>query len=92
MTGNAADFWDRLASDYSKQPIRDAETYARKLGATQAFMRPVIRVMQFFGKAPFVSFVHASDVLQELQAAGFEPREHWAHGRANSQFVIATKA
>ena len=206
MTVTSAEFWDRVAPDYSKQPIADTESYARKLAATQAlmrpdmevlefgcgtgstalehaphvahvvatdvsaamiaigrqkaeqagidnvsfkqssleefepnggydmvlalnllhlvpdrtaalakihrllkpggvfisstvcladrmwFLRPVIPVMQWLGKAPYVSFAGAGDVLREVAAAGFEEREHWTHGRANSLFLIADKA
>ena len=55
------------------------------------FLRPVIPVLQWIGKAPFVSFVGANDVLREVAVAGFEEQEHWAHGRANSLFLIASK-
>ena len=56
------------------------------------FMRPVIPVLQWIGKAPYVSFVSANDMLHGVAAAGFEVQEHWAHGRANSLFLIAGKA
>ncbi len=55
------------------------------------FLRPVIPVLQWIGKAPYVSFVGANDVLREVAVAGFEEQEHWAHGRANSLFLIASK-
>jgi ubiquinone/menaquinone biosynthesis C-methylase UbiE len=206
MTVTAAEFWDRIAPDYNKRPISDAESYARKLAATQAlmrpdmkvlefgcgtgstalehaphvahidatdisaamiaigrkkaelagidnvtfrqsgveefdadgnydmvlalnllhllpdrtaalakihrllkpggffisstvcladrmwFLRPVIPVMQWMGKAPYVSFIGANDVWREVAATGFEAQEHWTHGRANSLFLIASKA
>ena len=56
------------------------------------FLRPVIPVMQWIGKAPFVSFLGAEKVLREVTTAGFEPQEHWTHGRANSLFLVATKS
>jgi SAM-dependent methyltransferase len=55
------------------------------------YLLPVIPVLQWLGKAPYVSFVGANDVLRELAEAGFEEREHFSHGRANSLFVIAAK-
>lgn len=205
MTVTSPEFWDRVAPGYSKQPIADEESYARKLAATQAlmrpdmqvlefgcgtgstalehaphvahidatdvsaamidigrekaeqagisnvsfrqsgleefeaeasydmvlalnllhllpdraavlekihrvlkpgglfisstvcladrmwFMRPVIPVLQWIGKAPYVSFVGAEDLLREVAMAGFEEKEHWTHGRANSLFLIASK-
>lgn len=56
------------------------------------YLRPVIPVLQWLGKAPYVDFLAANDVLLELAAAGFETQEHWTHGRANSLFVVANKA
>ena len=205
MTVNTAEFWDRVAPGYSAQPISDAESYARKLAATQAlmqsnmevlelgcgtgstalehaphvahieatdvsaamiaigrqkaecagidnvsftqssvedfdtngsydrvlalkllhllpdrtaalakihrllkpgglfisstvcladrmwFLRPVIPVMQWIGKAPYVSFVGAREMMREVAVAGFEEQDHWTHGRANSLFLIAGK-
>ena len=55
------------------------------------FLRPVIPVLQWIGKAPYVSFVGANDMLREVAVAGFEEQEHWTHGRANSLFLIASK-
>ncbi len=55
------------------------------------FMRPVIPIMQWLGKAPYVSFVKASTVLNEIQSAGFVEQESWTHGRANSLFFVAKK-
>ena len=55
------------------------------------FLKPVIPVMQWLGKAPYVSFVRERDMLREVEAAGFSVQEKWAHGRANSLFLIAVK-
>ena len=55
------------------------------------FLRPVIPVMQWLGKAPYVSFTGESDMLREVTEAGFEVRDHWTHGRANSLFLIAAR-
>lgn len=56
------------------------------------FLRPVIPVMQWIGKAPYVSFAGADEVLREIADAGFEAQEHWTHGRANNLFLIAGKS
>ncbi len=207
MAVTSAEFWDRVAPGYSKQPIADTESYARKLAATQAlmrpdmevlefgcgtgstalehaphvahidasdisaamiaigrqkaelagidnvsftqsaveefsapdgsydivlalnllhllpdrtaalakihrllkpdgifvsstvcladrmwFLRPLIPVLQWIGTAPYVSFVGAKEMLQEVATAGFEEQEHWTHGRTNSLFLVACKA
>ena len=55
------------------------------------FLRPLIPVLQWAGKAPYVSFVRRDRVLQEVATAGFEALEHWTHGRANSLFLVARK-
>jgi ubiquinone/menaquinone biosynthesis C-methylase UbiE len=55
------------------------------------FLRPVIPVLQWVGKAPYVSFVGANQVLDEVATAGLEEQEHWTHGRANSLFLVTKK-
>jgi len=55
------------------------------------FLRPVVPVMQWLGKAPHVTFLSADAVLHKTTRAGFEVREHWTHGRANSLFLVAQK-
>ena len=55
------------------------------------FLRPVIPVLQWIGKAPYVSFFAESELLHEMATAGFEEQERFAHGRANSVFMIASK-
>ncbi len=56
------------------------------------YLRPVIPVMQWLGKAPYVDFLSAGGFLREVADAGFEAQEHWTHGRANSLFLIARKS
>ena len=55
------------------------------------FLKPIIPVMQWMGKAPYVSFARAEEVLREMADEGFQEEEHWTHGRANSLFVVAKK-
>ena len=55
------------------------------------YLRPVIPLMQWLGKAPHVDFLSAGDFLGEVAAAGFESLDHWTHGRANSLFLLAKK-
>jgi len=56
------------------------------------FLRPVIPLLQWIGKAPYVSFLGSDQVLNEMAAAGFEAQEHWSHGRTNSLFLVAGKS
>lgn len=55
------------------------------------FLRPVIPVLQWIGKAPYVSFLASNQVVREVVAAGFEDQEHWTHGRTSSLFLVASK-
>lgn len=55
------------------------------------YLRPVIPVLQWVGKAPYVSFLRADAVRKEVEAAGFAEREHWTHGRANTLFLVVEK-
>ena len=55
------------------------------------FLKPVIPVMQCLGKAPYVEFLRAEQVANEITDAGFDIQEQWTHGRANSLFLIAQK-
>lgn len=55
------------------------------------WLRPVIPVLQWLGKAPYVSFLRSRVVLGEIEGAGFVVREQWNHGRANNLFAIAEK-
>ncbi|MGH1487382.1 MAG: class I SAM-dependent methyltransferase [Cellvibrionaceae bacterium] len=55
------------------------------------FLRPVIPVMQWLGKAPYVTFLSAATMLKDVESAGFEVQEHWTHGRSNSLFLVAKK-
>ena len=55
------------------------------------YLRPVIPIMQWLGKAPYVEFLRAESVRSEISDAGFDIQEQWTHGRANSLFLIARK-
>lgn len=55
------------------------------------FLKPVIPIMQWLDKAPYVTFLHADDVAQEITDAGFDIQEQWTHGRANSLFLVGQK-
>ena len=55
------------------------------------YLRPVIPIMQWLGKAPYVSFVSERQMLEETRAAGFQAGDHWTHGRSNSLFLVASR-
>lgn len=56
-----------------------------------SYIRPVIKLMQWLGKAPYVSYLRESQVREEVVAAGFENVEHWTHGKGNTLFLISRK-
>ena len=56
------------------------------------FLRPFIPLLQWAGKAPYVSFLGAEQVLSEVVQSGFDAQEHWTHGRTNSLFLVTRKA
>lgn len=57
-------------------------------------VRLAVPVMQVFGKAPYVAFLSAQDLENEIKAAGFEIVErarHGSRGRDARAFVVARK-
>ncbi|MDX1551710.1 MAG: class I SAM-dependent methyltransferase [Marinobacter sp.] len=63
-------FWDKTARRYAKSPVRDMETYQKKLSLTQGYFRPDWSVLEFgcgtgstaLAHAPFVKEVLATDI------------------------------
>ena len=84
MTTTSPEFWDRIAPNYAKQPIADAESYARKLTMTQALMRPNMEVLEFgcgtgstaLEHAPHVSKIVATDVSGSMIEIAQKKAEH----------------
>ncbi|MBT00031.1 MAG: hypothetical protein CMI01_15320 [Oceanospirillaceae bacterium] len=74
MPVTSSEFWDRVAAGYSKRPIADTESYARKLAATQALMHPDMQVLEFgcgtgstaLEHAPHVSHIVATDLSAKM--------------------------
>ncbi|MEL7547749.1 MAG: class I SAM-dependent methyltransferase [Pseudomonadota bacterium] len=56
-----------------------------------SLFRILIPIMRLIGKAPFVSFVKAQEMLDLFDATGFEAENHWTHGRGMVLFHIARK-
>jgi len=62
-------------------------------------MNPLIRfaipVVQLIGKAPFVSFFSAEELVRDLSEAGFSIEERARHGTGRKdirEFIVARKA
>ncbi|MDX1489265.1 MAG: class I SAM-dependent methyltransferase, partial [Acidiferrobacterales bacterium] len=83
MAATSPEFWDRIAPSYSKQPIADSASYARKLAATQALMRADMQVLEFgcgtgstaLEHAPHVAHIEATDVSAAMIGIGREKAE-----------------
>ena len=88
MAVTNAQFWDRVAPGYSKKPVTDTESYARKLAATQALMQPNMKILEFgcgtgstaLEHAPHVAHIEATDVSAEMIAIG--------RNKANSAGIV----
>ena len=58
------------------------------------FVHVAVRVMQMFGKAPYVAFFSGQDLEREIAAAGFEILErarHATRGKDARPFLVAKK-
>lgn len=64
MTITAERFWDRAAAGYSRRPIADAHSYARKLAATRALMRPDMTVLEFGCGTGSTALEHAAQIAR----------------------------
>jgi ubiquinone/menaquinone biosynthesis C-methylase UbiE len=55
------------------------------------YVRPVIAVMRWVGKAPRVSFFTERGFTADIANNGFETQAQWTRGPTNSLFLIARK-
>lgn len=75
---NAQVFWDKTAPRYAKSPIKDEETYQKKLAITQRYFRPDWRVLEFgcgtastaIIHAPYVQHILATDISSKMLDIG----------------------
>lgn len=67
-------FWDKVAERYAKIPIKDEESYQRKLRETQAHFTPETELLEFgcgtgstaLRHAPHVKHILASDISAKM--------------------------
>jgi ubiquinone/menaquinone biosynthesis C-methylase UbiE len=65
-----AKFWDRMAAGYVRGPVKDEESYQKKLELTRAYLKPEMEVMEFgcgsgataISHAPRVNHIKAIDI------------------------------
>ncbi|HDR28409.1 class I SAM-dependent methyltransferase [Rhodovulum sp.] len=89
-------FWDRLARRYARMPLRDPETYERKLAMTRAHLSPGARVFEIgcgtgttaLKHAPHAGHVTAIDCSANM--IGIARDKAAAEGIANVTFEVAS--
>ena len=59
-------FWDQIAEKYSKQPIRDQETYEKKLALTWEHVPANARVLEFGCGTGSTALLHAGKFAEVL--------------------------
>lgn len=59
-------FWDKAAPRYSRSPVRDEESYQKKLAITQEYFRPDWSVFEFGCGTGSTAIVHAPHVKEIL--------------------------
>ncbi len=57
-----AKFWDRMAAGYVRNPVKDEESYQKKLELTRAYLRPEMEVMEFGCGSGATAIIHAPRV------------------------------
>ncbi len=70
----AAKFWDRMAERYSKSPVKDEESYQKKLEITRGYLHPESELLEFgcgtgstaIVHAPHVKHIRAVDVSSKM--------------------------
>jgi ubiquinone/menaquinone biosynthesis C-methylase UbiE len=67
-------FWNKVAAKYAASPVGDEAAYQRKLGVTQSYFRPDMKVFEFgcgtgstaIVHAPHVAHIHATDISERM--------------------------
>ncbi len=63
---DSAKFWDKIAARYSRQPIKDATSYERKLELTRKYLEPKAQVLEFGCGTGGTALLHAPHVAHVL--------------------------
>ncbi|SDX14900.1 class I SAM-dependent methyltransferase [Marinobacter mobilis] len=92
-------FWDKSATRYAKSPVRDEQTYRKKIALTQAYFEPDWSVLEFgcgtgstaILHAPHVRHIVATDISDRmLEIAERKAREAGVDNIAFQQGTLAT--
>ncbi|GAB1262758.1 class I SAM-dependent methyltransferase [Aurantivibrio plasticivorans] len=89
-------FWDKIATRYANNPVRNEEVYEKKLSITQGYFKPDWKVFEFgcgtgstaIVHAPHVGQFLASDISPNMIAIAEEKRI--AAGLENLSFLEGT--
>lgn len=73
-SGQTGEIWDRFAKGYSKSPIKDEDSYQKKLKVTQQYLQPHMNVLEIgcgtggtsIIHAPYVKHILATDISQKM--------------------------
>ena len=87
-----AKFWDKTALSYSRSPIRNEESYRKKLEATRKYFKEDSEVLEFgcgtgttaVAHAPFVKHILAIDISSKMLEIGQDKAD--AENIANISF------
>lgn len=66
----SAQFWNKVAAGYAKQPIADEAAYQKKLQVTREYFQPSMKVLEFGCGTGSTAIAHAPYV-QHIQAIDF---------------------
>jgi ubiquinone/menaquinone biosynthesis C-methylase UbiE len=61
------------------------------IGNIAPLIRYVIPLMQFFGRAPFVAIFNHEELMESIEATGFEIDYDWRPGKKKAVFIVAKK-
>lgn len=83
----STNFWDKIAEDYSKQPIADEDAYQKKLQVTRQYFQPSMNVLEFGCGTGSTAIAHAPYV-QHIRAIDFSSNMiEIAQAKANAQNI-----
>lgn len=91
----AAKFWDRIALNYSKQPIADEHAYQKKLEISRQYFAQDARVFEFgcgtgstaIAHSPYVKHILATDISSKMIEIAQQKAE--ANNIKNIEFKVA---
>lgn len=87
MTDRSANFWDRIAERYSKDPIADEAAYRKKLEVTRGYLRPDMEVLEIGCGTGSTAILHAPHVKHILAIDISSKMIEIAQGKADANNI-----